>query len=110
MPERTTLVNVRASSSKTLMTRALSHIVQEVFGTYNVSTAIPNEVTLSKTFQTAIANFVKDPDQSPAPNWPKYVPGNDTKTLARLAYNGNVNTGNFVQAETSDSQVCNMKC
>ncbi|KAE9394532.1 alpha/beta-hydrolase [Gymnopus androsaceus JB14] len=78
--------------------------LQEVFGTYNVSTAIPNEVTLSKTFQTAIANFIKNPSQSPAPNWPKYVPGNLTQTLARLAYNGNVDTGNFVQAETSNSQ------
>ncbi|KAF9049446.1 Alpha/Beta hydrolase protein [Rhodocollybia butyracea] len=78
--------------------------LQEVFGTYNASTATANEITLSKTYQTAIANFIKNPDQSPAPNWPKYLPGNNTKTLARLAYNGNVDTGNFVQAEKSNSQ------
>ncbi|KAE9387860.1 alpha/beta-hydrolase [Gymnopus androsaceus JB14] len=78
--------------------------LQEVFGTYNVSTAIPNEVTLSRTFQTTIANVIKNPNQSPAPNWPKYVPGGLTRTLARLAYNGNVDMGNFVQAETSNSQ------
>jgi len=76
----------------------------ELFGTFNASTATPDEVTLSNTFQTAIANFVKSPTQSPAPNWPKYVPGPLTKTLAKLAYNGNVNLNNFVQAVTSDSQ------
>ncbi|KAF9065549.1 Alpha/Beta hydrolase protein [Rhodocollybia butyracea] len=76
----------------------------ELFGTFNASTATPNEVTLSQTFQTAIANFVKNPNQSPAPNWPEYIPGNNTQTLARLAYNGNVDTGNFVQAVTSDSE------
>jgi len=76
----------------------------ELFGTFNASTATPNEVTLSKTFQTAIANFIKDPNESPAPNWPKYIPGSLTQTLARLAYNGNVETDNFVQAVTSDSQ------
>jgi carboxylesterase type B len=76
----------------------------ELFGTFNASTATPNEVTLSKTFQTAIANFIKNPNESPAPNWPKYVPGGSTQTLARLAYNGNVETDNFVQAVTSNSQ------
>jgi hypothetical protein len=81
------------------------HTVPELFGTFNASTATPNEVTLSNTFQTAIANFVKNPSQSPALNWPEYIPGNNTQTLARLAYNGNVDTGNFVQAVTSDSQV-----
>ncbi|KAE9407136.1 ALDH-like protein [Gymnopus androsaceus JB14] len=78
--------------------------LQEVFGTYNASTATQNEVTLSKTFQTAIANFIKNPNEPPAPNWPKYVPGNLTQTLARLAYVENVETDNFVQVVTSDSQ------
>ncbi|KAF9074673.1 Alpha/Beta hydrolase protein [Rhodocollybia butyracea] len=76
----------------------------EFFGTFNASTATPDQVTLSKTFQTAIANFIKNPNRSPAPNWPEYVPGNNTQTLARLAYNNNVEIGNFVQAVTSDSQ------
>ncbi|KAF5370184.1 hypothetical protein D9757_010633 [Collybiopsis confluens] len=76
----------------------------EFFGTFNASTATPDEVTLSKTFQTVIANFVKNPTQSPAPNWPKYIPGPFTKTLARLGYNGNVDLNNVVQAVTSDSQ------
>ncbi|KAE9385628.1 hypothetical protein BT96DRAFT_1006867 [Gymnopus androsaceus JB14] len=80
------------------------HSIQEVFGTYDVSTAVPNKVTLSRTFQTTIANFIKNPNQSPAPNWPKYVLGGLTRTLARLAYNGNVDMGNFVQAATSNSQ------
>ncbi|KAE9403013.1 hypothetical protein BT96DRAFT_815629 [Gymnopus androsaceus JB14] len=79
--------------------------LQEVFGTYNASTATPNEVALSNTFQTAIANFIKNPDESPAPNWPKYIPGNSMQTLARLAYDENVEMDNFVQAVTSDSQV-----
>ncbi|KIK55752.1 hypothetical protein GYMLUDRAFT_175100, partial [Collybiopsis luxurians FD-317 M1] len=78
--------------------------VPELFGTFNASTATPNEVTLSKTYQTAIANFIKNPNDSPAPNWPKYAPGGSTQTLARLAYNGNVDMDNFVQAVTSDSQ------
>lgn len=77
----------------------------ELFGTFNPSTATANEVTLSKTFQTAIANFIKNPNESPAPNWPKYIPGSLTQTLARLAYVGNVETDNFVQPAISDSQV-----
>jgi len=76
----------------------------ELFGTFNPSTSTDNEVTLSKTFQTAIANFIKNPNESPAPNWPKYIPGSLTQTLARLAYVGNVETDNFVQPAISDSQ------
>ncbi|KAF9067069.1 Carboxylesterase [Rhodocollybia butyracea] len=78
--------------------------VPEFFGTYNAETATHNEKTLSKSFQTAIANFIKNPNKSPAPHWPNYVPGNDTQTLARLAYHNNVDLGNFVDAVTSDSQ------
>ncbi|KAF5358876.1 hypothetical protein D9757_012298 [Collybiopsis confluens] len=75
----------------------------EIFGTFNASTATPNEVTFSKTFQTAMANFIKDPNTSPAPNWPKYIPGNRSTTLAKLAYDGNVEMGNFVSAVESDA-------
>jgi hypothetical protein len=55
--------------------------------------------------QTLIANFAKNPVVAPAPNWPKYIPGNATTTLAKLAYNGNVALGNVVQAVESDSVV-----
>ncbi|KAJ7304537.1 Carboxylesterase, partial [Mycena albidolilacea] len=36
-----------------------------LFGTFNRSTATPAEVTWSATFQTAVANFIKDPNTSP---------------------------------------------
>ncbi|KAF7324602.1 Carboxylic ester hydrolase [Mycena kentingensis (nom. inval.)] len=74
-----------------------------VFGTYNRTTATPAEATLSRTIQTTIANFVKDPTNSPAPNWPRYLPGNNTKTLAKLAYNGNVAPNNVIDAVRSDA-------
>ncbi|KAJ7706471.1 Alpha/Beta hydrolase protein [Mycena rosella] len=77
----------------------------EIFGTFNVSTATPAEVTLSRTMQTLIANFVKDPAQPPADGWPKYVPGNGTRTLAKLAYEGNVQANDVVQAVESDAMV-----
>ncbi|KAI0030911.1 Alpha/Beta hydrolase protein, partial [Vararia minispora EC-137] len=69
----------------------------ELFGTFNASTATPNEVTLSSTFQAAFANFIKDPTSSPARGWPKYVPGNSTQTLAKIAYMDNVKPNDFVQ-------------
>ncbi|KAF5349361.1 hypothetical protein D9758_011788 [Tetrapyrgos nigripes] len=75
----------------------------ELFGTFNATTATPNEVTLSKTFQTVVANFIKNPNTSPAPNWPKYKPGSNTRTLAKLAYEGNVELRNVVMAVESDS-------
>ncbi|KAJ7648710.1 Carboxylesterase [Mycena polygramma] len=74
-----------------------------LFGTFNRSTATTAEVTWSNTFQTAIANFVKDPTTPPAPTWPKYVPGPLAKTLAKLAYDGNVEPDNFVDAVASTS-------
>ncbi|KAJ7139655.1 Alpha/Beta hydrolase protein [Mycena epipterygia] len=77
----------------------------EIFGTFNRSTATAPEVTLSQTMQTLVANFVKDPTVSPAPNWPQYVPGNSTTTLAKLAYNGNFLASNVVQTAESDSIV-----
>lgn len=55
--------------------------------------------------QRLVANFVKNPAVAPAPNWPKYVPGNRTATLAKLAYDGNVGLGNVVQVAQSDSLV-----
>ncbi|KAJ6570920.1 hypothetical protein DFH09DRAFT_1462932 [Mycena vulgaris] len=69
--------------------------VGPLFGTFERSTATPADITWSGTFQTAMANFVKDPTRSPAINWPKYIPGPSTKTLAKLAYNGNVDPENF---------------
>ncbi|THU79860.1 alpha/beta-hydrolase [Dendrothele bispora CBS 962.96] len=78
--------------------------LQELFGTFNTSTATPNEATLSATFQTIIANFIKNPNESPAPNWLQYVlPGSDTQTLAKLAYQGNVELDNVVMPVQSDS-------
>ncbi|KAJ7492897.1 Alpha/Beta hydrolase protein [Mycena latifolia] len=75
----------------------------EIFGTFNPATATAPEVALSHTMQTLVANFAKNPTASPAPNWPRYVPGNRTATLAKLAYDGNVLVRNVVQAVTSDA-------
>jgi carboxylesterase type B len=79
--------------------------VPEIFGTFIAATATPAEATLSHTMQTLVANFVKNPTVAPAPNWPKYVPGNRTTTLAKLAYSGNVEANNVVQSVQSDSIV-----
>ena len=79
--------------------------VGPLFGTFDRSTATPAEVTWSLTFQTAIANFVKNPEVSPAVNWPKYVVGPPAETLAKLAYNGNVEPGDFVDPVASGSLV-----
>jgi len=80
-----------------------------LFGTFNTSTATSAEVTLSRSLQTAFANFVKDPNCSPAPDWPAYEPevsGNAyTQTLAKLAYQGNVDCGDFVQPVRPNSTV-----
>ncbi|KAJ7817835.1 carboxylesterase [Mycena olivaceomarginata] len=75
----------------------------EIFGTFNRTTATAAEATLSHTMQTLVANFVKNPTVSPAPGWPKYIPGNRTTTLVKLAYNGNVELNNVVQVVGSDS-------
>ncbi|KAJ7261983.1 Carboxylesterase [Mycena rebaudengoi] len=74
-----------------------------LFGTYNRSTATAAEATLSSSFQTAICNFIKDPTSPPAANWPKYVPGPHGK-IAKIAYHGNVQPGNFVEAVDSNIQ------
>ena len=80
-----------------------------LFGTYNRSTATAAEVELSKSLQTAFANFVKDPTKSPAPNWPAYEPGilgiAFDPTLAEIAYQGNVGFGDFIQPVQPISKV-----
>jgi hypothetical protein len=60
--------------------------------------------------QTMWSNFIKDPTTAPAPNWPGFIPGNSTDTLAKLAYQGNVDLGNVVQAAPAglDDGPCNM--
>ncbi|KAG7094376.1 hypothetical protein E1B28_007977 [Marasmius oreades] len=65
----------------------------ELFGTFNRTTATAEEVTLSSTFQTTIANFVKHPNTSPAPGWSSYANGN----VAKLAFADNVDLNNVVQ-------------
>ncbi|KAJ6511996.1 Carboxylesterase [Mycena vitilis] len=77
--------------------------LREIFGTYNVTIATTSERTLSQTMQALVANFVKNPASAPAPNWPEYIPGNTTTTLAKLAYGGNFALGNVVQAAQSSS-------
>lgn len=72
-----------------------------IFGTFNASTATPAEVTLSGTMQTIWADFMKNPAVPPAINWPRYVPINATRTLAKLAYAGNVQPANVVQRASS---------
>ncbi|KAJ7261985.1 hypothetical protein C8J57DRAFT_1633529 [Mycena rebaudengoi] len=64
-------------------------------------TATGAEATLSSCFQTAICNFIKDPTTPPAVNWPKYVPGPHGK-IAKIAYHGNVQPGNSVEAVDSN--------
>lgn len=55
--------------------------------------------------QKTIGNYIKDPMISPAQNWPTYVPGNVSATVAAIAYSGNVQPDNFIQLETGDSIV-----
>ncbi|KIJ56376.1 hypothetical protein M422DRAFT_239597 [Sphaerobolus stellatus SS14] len=76
--------------------------IGEIFGTFDQATASPAEVTLSKTMQTVWTNFIKNPTVQPAPNWNRFVPGNTTLGLAKLAFNGNVELQNVVQAAPSN--------
>ncbi|KIJ33057.1 hypothetical protein M422DRAFT_70484 [Sphaerobolus stellatus SS14] len=76
--------------------------VKEIFGTFNRSTATAAEATLSHTMQTVWANFIKNPTSSPAPNWKKWVPNNNTKALAKLAFQGNVKLSNVVDASPAE--------
>ncbi|KAI0275868.1 Alpha/Beta hydrolase protein [Russula aff. rugulosa BPL654] len=71
-----------------------------LFGTFNRSTASSAEVELSQSLQTAFANFVKNPNSSPAPHWPAYQPevsGSACNPLAKFVDQGNVDFGNFVK-------------
>lgn len=71
--------------------------LQVVFGTFNASTATAEEAKLSQSLQTAFANFVKDPKGAcPAPNWLTYKANASLPTLAKIAYHGNVQLGDFV--------------
>jgi hypothetical protein len=83
--------------------------VRILLGTFNRLTATSAEVELSQSLQTAFANFVKNPTSSPAPHWPPYEPEISGKacipTLAKIAYEGNVDFGNFVQPVEPDSTV-----
>lgn len=83
--------------------------IQEIFGTFNTTTASGPEKTLSATMQTVWTNFIKNPFVSPAPNWHEFVPGNNTLSLARLAFNGNVELSNVVQPSLAglDDEPCN---
>lgn len=75
-----------------------------LFGTYNTSTATTAEVELSQSLQTAFANFAKNPvDVSPAPNWPAYE--SNERTLAKIAYRGNVDFDDFVKPVQPNSTV-----
>ncbi|KAL0058513.1 hypothetical protein AAF712_014807 [Marasmius tenuissimus] len=69
-----------------------------LFGYLNQTTAKPEELELSRTFQTVVGNFIKNPagsDESlPAPGWVKY--GVDAN-LAKLAFEGNVEMENIAQ-------------
>ncbi|KAJ7847457.1 hypothetical protein B0H14DRAFT_2357146, partial [Mycena olivaceomarginata] len=76
----------------------------EIFGTYP-STATVAQINLSLSLQNVVASFARNPATAPAPNWPKYVPGTTTATLAKLAYGSNVALSNVVQAVGSSSLV-----
>lgn len=83
-------------------------VVREAFGTFNRSTASPGERAFSMSFQTALGNFIKNPNASPVPHWPKYSPGNVSKTLAKLGYIvGNDAISDFVQVVPSETIVRN---
>ncbi|KAJ7862967.1 Alpha/Beta hydrolase protein [Mycena leptocephala] len=74
----------------------------EIFGTFP-SDATDAEKTLSLTMQNIVANFARNSTAAPAPNWPEYVPGNTTNTLAKLAFSSNVMLSDVVQTAASDS-------
>jgi hypothetical protein len=93
-----------------MITSYLYHFVVPIlFGTFNGSTATSAEVALSQSLQTAFANFAKNPNSSPAPHWPPYEPevSGDAcaPTLAKIAYQGNVDWRNFVEPVLPDSIV-----
>ncbi|KAJ7760924.1 hypothetical protein B0H16DRAFT_1719632 [Mycena metata] len=87
-----------AASFGTAVTPAQAHPwyssdLFEICGIYNRTGVTADE--------TIYGNSVKDHTTSPAPMWPKYVPGSTTN-LAKLAYMGNVALSNVVQAAVRD--------
>ena len=77
-----------------------------VFGTFNASTVTAEEAKLSQSLQTSFANFVKDPKGAfPAPNWSAYKADASVPTLAKIAYHGNVQLGDFVDPVDPDTTV-----
>jgi hypothetical protein len=80
-------------------------VVPILFGTFNETTATPEEVELSQSLQTAFANFVKDPTSSPVPYWAPYKPEDSvnayTHTLAKTAHQGGVGFGKEVELSQS---------
>lgn len=70
-----------------------------VFGTYNVSTATPQEIALSAYMQKAWADFAKNPEAGPG--WDSV-----DKSAAALGSDGSANATNFDPRETVDSR-CN---
>ncbi|KIJ56375.1 hypothetical protein M422DRAFT_41090 [Sphaerobolus stellatus SS14] len=77
--------------------------IGEIFGALAQATASPAEATWSKTMQTIWTNFIKNPPAQPPLNWNRLVPGNTTLGLAKLAFNGNVELQNVVQAAPSNA-------
>ena len=93
-----------------LLNNPHDEIVPILFGTYNKSTATAAEAELSRSLQTAFANFAKDPmNPPPAPNWPAYEPGivgvASVPTLAEIGYQGNMSFDEFIQAVQPMSKV-----
>lgn len=61
---------------------------------------------MSQSLQTAFANFVKDPKGAcPAPNWSTYKANASLPTLAKIAYHGNVQLGDFVDPVDPNTMV-----
>jgi len=83
-----------------------------IFATFSKWTASVDEIELSKTLQTAFANFVKDPSAPPAPNWSAYNADASVPTLAKLAYHANVEPDNLVDIvnPTTTVSVGNIYC
>lgn len=59
--------------------------------------------------QNVWTNFIKNPFVSPAPSWLEFVPENNTLSLAKLAFDGNVELNNVVQPSPAglDDRPCN---
>ncbi|GJJ13655.1 hypothetical protein Clacol_007911 [Clathrus columnatus] len=69
-----------------------------VFGNL-FDTTNTTEIALSKTLQTVWANFAKNPNEPPAPNWSAYTSSN--QVIANLGFGPNVQLDNVVQLVNS---------